>query len=382
MSSGHQDGTRPNITHGFDRTYGPQYHHFNKGGNISKSYADAAQYANSSWNAEFYDSIAKYVPNYVPSSHRTNFKAKIKLPRTAKRPIAILSESGRYFQDNVERMDALQYWAEIDPATGLVEIPRVKEDIYWLTVYADGVFGMFVEEDVEVSRRNHKGQGQLLTFRWEAESAGKEIWIPILAPLALEKDTNLANMYWSLSMQAMWDFPTKFPNGVTYKVGESNPSQDWNYIHWSVFSHVGNVFRNETVYGINNWTILFDLDTHQLAHGQGNLKDKTTTLTISFAGAKTGSRTNDWVNLPYTLNVNGDDVETWIVPWSVSTSCGVRSAASCLNFEHKFRFRAERLRLGENRFVLSLPRDAASVEEAALPWTTYVQYDALRLEIG
>jgi rhamnogalacturonan endolyase len=70
-------------------------------------------------------------------------------------------------------MDALQYWAEIDPATGLVEIPRVKEDVYRLTAYADGVFGMFVEDDVVVSRRNHKGQGQLLTFRWEAESAGK-----------------------------------------------------------------------------------------------------------------------------------------------------------------------------------------------------------------
>jgi rhamnogalacturonan endolyase len=53
-----------------------------------------------------------------------------------------------------------------------------------------------------------------------------------------------------------------------------------------------------------------------------------------------------------------------------------------LNFEHKLRFRAKRLRLGENRLVLSLPRDAASVEEAALPWTTYVQYDALRLEVG
>jgi hypothetical protein len=58
-------------------------------------------------------------------------------------------------------------------------------------------------------------------------------------------------MYGYLSTQAMWNFPTEFPNGVMYKIGESDPSQDWNYIHWSVFSHVGNVFRNETVYGIN-----------------------------------------------------------------------------------------------------------------------------------
>ncbi|CEL01851.1 hypothetical protein ASPCAL01427 [Aspergillus calidoustus] len=138
------------------------------------------------------------------------------------------------------------------------------------------------------------------------------------------------------SMQAIWAFPTEFPNGVTYKIGESDPSQDWNYIYWSVFSHVGNTSRNETVYSINNWTILFDLDAHQLAHGQANLKGTTATLTISFAGAKTGSRTLDWVNLPYTPKVNGDSVETWVIPWSVGTSCGICSAVSCLNFEHKF----------------------------------------------
>jgi rhamnogalacturonan endolyase len=61
-------------------------------------------------------------------------------------------------------------------STGLGEIPKVKEDVYRLTLCTDRVFGMFVEDDVELYRRNKKGRGQLLRFHWQAESVRKEIW--------------------------------------------------------------------------------------------------------------------------------------------------------------------------------------------------------------
>lgn len=36
---------------------------------------------------------------------------------------------------------------------------------------------------------------------------------------------------------------------------------------------------------------------------------------------------------------------------------------------------------GENEIVLSLPPNATDYESAVLPLSTYVQYDALRLEV-
>lgn len=103
VSNHHGDGT-PNITDGFDRTFGPQYYHFNKGvasATLEDLRQEALQYADPDWNAGFYDSIAKYVPNYVPTTARGIWQGNVRLPRGAKKPIAVLAQSGVDFQDNV-----------------------------------------------------------------------------------------------------------------------------------------------------------------------------------------------------------------------------------------------------------------------------------------
>ncbi|ETS84958.1 rhamnogalacturonate lyase C [Pestalotiopsis fici W106-1] len=377
--SSHHGARTPNMTDGFDRTFGPQYHHFNKNGSLQELAADAAQYADPAWNADFYDELANHVPNYVVSSRRTTFEATISVPKTAREPIAVLAENHQDFQSNTIHGDSLQYWAEIS-SSGEIEIPRVKEGTYRLTIYADGVFGWFIQDDIRVSTSNKT----VPHFTWSEEEAGTEIW-RIGTPdksagefkhgkqpyKEKELQPDQFRMYW-----ALWDFPSDFPDGVNYKVGESVPEEDFNYIHWSVISQPGNFFRSEPYYdNVNNWTIRFDLAAESLA------RVETATFTVQVAGAKTGSRNPEWVNLPYTLNVNGADVETYIIPWNVSTSCGVRSAVSCHNFAHKFVFPTSILVQGENFFVLSLPFNASSVETAMLPWTTYIQYDALRLEL-
>lgn len=99
--------------------------------------ADAEKLADPTWNAEFYDSIASHVPNYVTTSGRGTFRAKIKLPNGAKKPLAVLSVSGYDFQANEIDTKALQYWGDIK-SDGSIEIPRVKAGNYRLTVYADG----------------------------------------------------------------------------------------------------------------------------------------------------------------------------------------------------------------------------------------------------
>ncbi|KAM0196928.1 hypothetical protein ACHAPI_005477 [Fusarium lateritium] len=391
ISSNHHGDQTPNITNGFDRTFGPQYFHFNRfpgETDILKAQADAAQYADPEWNADFYDSIAKHVPNYVPSKSRGSLQVKVDLPKGAKNPIAVLAQSGVDFQDNVFDTKAYQYWANLDES-GRATIPRVKSGTYRLTVYADNIFGQYTEDKVKVKA----GKTEKKNVRWREESAGKELW-RIGTPdktsgeyrHGFEPDTSKPlhpeqyRIYWG-----NWDFVKDFPDGVNFKVGESDVGKDLNYVHWSVFGGKGNYPRPEQYVGngdVNNWTIAFDLKESEFK------RKKQATFTVQLAGAKTAAGNTDIYNasephsnLKYTVNINGKDLEPWVIPYHQSSSCAVRSSVSCYNIAHKFEFDAKFLKKGENEIILSLPFNATNYESAVLPTTVYVQYDALRLEI-
>jgi rhamnogalacturonan endolyase len=110
-------------------------------------------------------------------------------------------------------------------------------------------------------------------FTWKEESAGKEIWrigIPDKTSGEFKHGRKPSNsselqpeeyrLYW-----AQHDFESDFPNGVDFKVGESDYAEDFNYIHWSRISEVGKFFRDEPYLdNVNNWTVRFDLDRAQL----------------------------------------------------------------------------------------------------------------------
>ncbi|KAI9149362.1 putative rhamnogalacturonate lyase C [Paramyrothecium foliicola] len=391
ISSNHHGDQTPNITHGFDRTFGPSYFHFNHlpaNTDILASRADALQYADPEWNAAFYDSIAKHVPNYVPTTGRNTWKLHVDLPKNAKKPIAILSQNGVDYQDNVYDTKAYQYWTDID-AEGYATIPMVKFGTYRLTIYADGIFGQYVKDDVVVEA----GRIRTTHARWREETQGTEIW-RIGTPdkssgeyrHGYEPDTskplqpNQHRIYFGA-----YDFPTDFPEGVHYRVGESDPAKDLNYIHWTVFGGKGVHRRPEQYVGtgdVNNWTISFDLTEEQVR------RKRQATLTVQLAGAKTAAGNTDifnasepHANLAYTVNVNGKDLEPWYIPYNQSSSCGVRSSVVCYNVVNKFIFHPNMLKAGENEFVLSLPYNGTNYEPAMLTTALYVQYDALRFEI-
>ncbi|KAH8847332.1 hypothetical protein MCOR27_005215 [Pyricularia oryzae] len=392
MVSNHHGEQTPNITNGFDRTFGPSFFYFNHGpagASIHDLRQDAEQYADPTWNAEFYDVIAPFVTNYVPTSSRSTFRLHVDLPQGAQNPVAILTENHHYHQDNVYDTKALQYWTRISP-NGDAAIPRVAHGSYRLTIIADGIFGDYVKDDVVVSvsptaPRTHA--------RWREESAGTEIF-RIGTPdkssgefkHGYEPDQTKPlqpeqyRIYWGA-----YDFVEDFPNGVTFKVGESKEVDDMNYIHWSVFGGRGNHRRPEPYFGngdVNNWTIKFDVNEENIQ------KKREATFTVQLAGAKTAAGNTDvfnasepHANLAYTVNVNGADLAPWIIPYYHSSSCGVRSAVICFNLAHKFTFDPTLLKPGENKIVLSLPYAAQNYESALLTNSVYVQYDALRLEI-
>ncbi|CAK4022995.1 polysaccharide lyase family 4 [Lecanosticta acicola] len=391
VSTHHGDQT-PNITDGFDRTFGPGYYYFNSGpgdASLQALRSDALRYADPDWSRDFYDEIAEFVPGYVPSSGRGSWRGKIELPQGSTRPVAVLSQSGVDFQDNVANTSAYQYWADIDTTTGSVSISHAKPGLYRLTVYADGIFGQYEQDDILISA----GQETTTVAAWREEAAGQEIWrigtpdkssgeyrhgdqLDPTHPLHPEE----YRIYW-----AIYDYVDDFPEGVRFEIGKSDEVRDWNYVHWSVFGGSGNSIRRQPHYGdgnVNNWTILFDVSGDQLQ------RKREATFTVQLAGAKTAAGNTDTFNasqlysdLPYTVVVNGHALEPWIIPYYQSSSCAVRSAVSCYNLAHKFVFDASLLTVGKNALVLRLPFNGTDYESAILSPSVYVQYDALRLEV-
>ncbi|KAH7872177.1 galactose mutarotase-like protein [Lentinula edodes] len=322
QSTNHGGATNPNITNGFDRTFGPQFLYFNHGNQfttLQELLADAEQFADPSWNAEFYDEIAPYVRGYAPSSVRGTFQATVTVPEGALNPVAVLSANGVEFQVAT----LFPPFLSID---GSVSIPRVKEGWYRLTVIATGIFGEYAQDNIIVSA----GKVTSVSATWIAQSAGKELWrIGIPDKTAgefrngFERDLTHPNhpakyrIYWGA-----WDYPTQFPNGVNFTIGSSNESVDWNYVHWSRFGPT--YIRNETVTDINQWQINFELEEAPSA-------DSIATFTMQLAGVETTAGNTDVAsgsnpNVPILTYVNDQSQPlNWTILAYQSSSCGERS---------------------------------------------------------
>lgn len=229
-----------------------------------------------------------------------------------------MSKSGLDFQDNDQDGTAYQYWGNVN-STGGVRIPRVKAGTYRLTVYADGIFGQYTQDNIVIGA----GSAVKTTATWIPESAGVELWrvgTPDKSSGEFRhgnaKDTthprqpNQYRLYW-----AVHDFPNDFPNGVNFKIGQDDISQGLNYVHWSVFGGKANSIRTTPYYtNVNNWTLTFDTTASSLAG------KSVATFTIQLAGVKTSTGNTDgpvdkaFATVPYTVAINGKQLPTWNIP--------------------------------------------------------------------
>ncbi|OSD03458.1 polysaccharide lyase family 4 protein [Trametes coccinea BRFM310] len=377
LSTNHGGVSNPNVTNGFDRTFGPQFLYLNRGhgSSLQQLLTDAERYADPSWNVEFYDEIAPYVHGYVPSKSRGSFSASIQVPHGAKDVVAILSANGVHFQDSATDPTAYQYFT-VDVQDGIVNFDRVKAGTYRLTIAASGIFGDYVQDNIVVK----PGKQTHVKATWVPESAGVELW-RIGTPdktsgefrngwerdLTHPRHPSKYRIFWGA-----WDFPNEFPGGVNFTVGHSVEGRDWNYVHWSQYGPT--YTRTDTVTNINRWTINFEIDPLTARKLNAHA---VATFTIQLAAAKTTSGNTDVVqgaypNFPLNVYVNNESEPlVWTIEWFESSSCAERSAISCHILSNKLQFPGTWLQEGHNSFVLELPHAAP----------VYVQYDALRLEL-
>lgn len=380
-SNHHGDGT-PNITTGFDRTFGPVQYFFNSGGSLPKLLGEAQALADPKLFTPFYDSVAHLIQGHVPSSRRGVFKAQIKLPAGAKNAVVILATNKVGFQDNVVDTQGYQYWGEVD-SNGNAQIDLVKEGTYRLTIYASEIFGDYTQDDIQIQA----GKTKSVKVTWKETSAGRELWrigtpdkssgeflhgdFPGPKPRTFPEYT----IFWGA-----YDWKSDFPAGINFTVGKSDPAKDLNYIHWSVFHRPTEDISTSVIDTTSNWTINFQVpDDVKLT------KNSKATFTVQLAGVKTASGNTDVPNGEYsdlTISYYFNNYPlSFVVPYYHSSSCGVRSEVSCYQVSHVFEFEGAWLKKGWNILVLSLPYNATNVETAVLPTSVYVQYDALRLEI-
>jgi rhamnogalacturonan endolyase len=310
--SNHHGATVPNITAGFDRTFGPAYYYFNHGSKTSTLAdlrSDALKLSAPTWNTEFYNAVAQHVPGYNAPATRGVFKGRFTLPPKAKNGVAILSVSGIDVQDNAATHNAFQYWSKLGN-DGAVEIPMVVPGTYRLTLYADGVFGEYFQDNIEIKGGS---TNPTVTATWQETKSGKELW-RLGTPdhsageyrHGFARDTGHTQQ--PEEYRIVWinyDFRKDFPGGVRFKIGQSKEERDWNYVHWSEFGGVGGE-------NVSDWRILWD---------QNSTVAGKATFTVQLAGVKTASGNSHVIedgkaypNLPFDVLINGRKLESWNIP--------------------------------------------------------------------
>lgn len=189
----------------------------------------------------------------MTTKKRGTLKAVINLPLGAIKPLAILTVSGIDYQDNAQVPSAYQYWGDIS-TDGCVLLDRIVPGVYRLTIYAEGIFGDYIMDNVIIE------EGKLTTknIEWNPETNGIELW-RIGTPDKSSGEFRSGNqpdlthplhlpqyrIYWA---QASSDFLTNFPHGVNFTVGQDDVSTALNVVHWSTYGGSGNTVGSLVIF--------------------------------------------------------------------------------------------------------------------------------------
>jgi rhamnogalacturonan endolyase len=211
-----------------------------------------------------------------------------------------------------------------------------------LSAFTEGEVGEFCQQNVEVKIHATNNLGKIT---WNVPRRGKHLAWEIGVPDRTAKEFRHGTDYFQ---GFLWkQFSTEFSNPLTYDVGKSNWSKDWNYA--------------QTFYTQNNqltphtWNIHFTLS--EIPHGNA-------VLTLAIASA-------DHACLAVCLNDNNPP--THVTPAIQGGNALQRESIHAKYCVEYVTIPADHFRIGEN--ILSLALTKASSAQS------HVMYDYLSLEL-
>jgi len=332
------------------KTYGPFLVYANQGNSSEALWKDADQQYQQEKTSWPYRWVLS--PQYA--HERGKVTGNIQLPgKSTAGAWAILSPPA---PDWSAENKGYNFWTKVG-ADGSFDIGKVVPGTYNLYVCGADQPTDFLKKDVTVTANQTTALGAL---SWTPVTHGTQIFqIGTFDRSAAE----FRNGDDARDFQMYLRYPKQFPNDVDFTVGKSDPRVDWNYAHWSIYSHNP------------SWKVHFTT-----APASGNA-----TLTIGFASSQPthGSKTD------LRVRVNGSEVAQINLP--KTGTAGYRGGVQDSPYNLRvIQFPASLLKAGENLIELShadaLPYqkyfpDAASNEVPAAGIPGQVMYDAIRLEV-
>ena len=250
-----------------------------------------------------------------------------------------------------------EFWTQAG-ADGSFTISKVRPGSYALYAYGANQFEQFEQDGITIAADRSSNVGVL---DWRPVTHGHTLW-QIGTPDRTTLEYRGGQDNWGPDGMRHWanfmSYPLNFPNDVTFTIGKSRETTDWNYAQWTWYC--------KTPY----WSIDFALP---------NTQNGTATLTFGIAASNPlhGKTTHTLVK------VNGQQVgELLLVK---SGAAAYRSSGEDSLYQLKYiTFPGKLLTAGGNEITLG-DADATpfpAKDEQMLGHVGSVMYDAIRLEVG
>ena len=229
----------------YHKFYGPMMLYVNRGDTFLDKWEDA--------KSKLASEQARWPCAWVEDTHyfdRGSVGGKVEMPSGSSPEGAYVvvnipgetkGKKGERYRTWNQNNGRYQYWTRAD-ASGAWSITNVMADAYSVTVWKEGVAGEVEIPDVVVAKGRHTDVGTIRCLKVDTKLAWR---------IGEADRTWLYNEEKRYNWETFMKYRNRFPNGVEFKVGESDPMYDWNYVQPS------SVMGEEKV---NTWTILFDAD--------------------------------------------------------------------------------------------------------------------------
>jgi rhamnogalacturonan endolyase len=340
------NGIRVAAGENWDKVFGPVFLYYNHSEesdpdrNVAALWADAKNQA----AAQMAEWPYQWVQRDDYPLERGSVTGQIKLADgTSTRGVwAMLVPPDDDWEGNVKGYD---FWSPVD-ATGHFKIDKVRPGTYALVVCGADQFEPFRKENVVVPA----SANDLGTIVWTPVTHGTYLWqIGYADRSSAEFKHGDDARHW----ENFAYYITDFPNDVSYTIGKSDYSKDWNYAQWTLY--------NKVPY----WLIHFHLHKALTGHA---------TLTIGMAASSDST---------LLVSVNGQQVSSLKMP---KTGTAFYRSGNQDSQYHAYlvTFDASMLKAGDNE--IRLAADGAKPFPAGVDALTIgapggFMYDAIRLEV-